>query len=354
MKESQVLKIVECSGTPYEIGRQYGEACRANLQKTLEMSMGRLICFAKVTKEEILAQVNKFLPQVENFDHELIEFVKGEAEGAGISFQEAFYPWCGIELLTHYGQISSMCTSFAATGEATQEGKTVLGQNIDFSGFPIDLLKIRHTDGLEQLALFLGGVAFNILNSNGYGNCANLTLANSESYQLNLPFGCYLPKAMRQKSIGEALGILCQAARGLVYHQIASAEGDIIGFESIFDDFNVLQPEKDMMVHSNHYLTERFKKGDWGYMLCPDTYLRVNRIKRLMERHYGNITPEVMMGILSDHNNHPKSICMHKNMNQPPETQIETLASCIMVPEDRKMFIALGNPCQYEYIEYKL
>jgi hypothetical protein len=35
MKESKALNIVECTGTQYEIGLQYGMACGANLQKTL-------------------------------------------------------------------------------------------------------------------------------------------------------------------------------------------------------------------------------------------------------------------------------------------------------------------------------
>lgn len=355
MKESKEFKVVECRGTTYDIGRQYGEACKDNIQKSLEMSMGGLIHFAKASKEEIIKKTIGFLPMVKNFDPELIDFLEGESEGAGISFEEAFYLRCSIELTMYYRKITGMCTSFAATGEATGNGKTILGQNVDwFHGFPVDLLRIKYSDGLEQLALAFGGVAEYVLNSAGLGLCANLTLAPVEKYRLNIPYGCYLPKAMRQTTIGEALGVLCQAARGIGYYHLASAEGDIVGIESVFDDFDILAPEKDILVHSNHYLTERFRKGDWGYNFFPDTYIRVNRIRRLMEKNYGHITPELMMEILADHNNYPHSICKHPDEKLPPQFRAETLTSFIMIPEDRTMYITYGNPCQYEYIKYSL
>lgn len=355
MKEDKKFKVIECRGTPYEIGRQYGEACKENILKSLEMNLGSLMYFSNAGKEEIIANSNKYLSMVKDFDPELIDFLKGESEGAGISFEEAFYLRCSLEMGLYYGKISGLCTSFAVTGEATRNGKTILGQNVDWlQDYPVDLLKIEHTDGLKQLALSFGGSWEYILSSTGIGMCANLTLAPIESYLLNIPCGCYLPKAMRQKTIGEALGVLYQAARGIGYYHLGSAEGDIIGIESVFDDFNILQPEKDMLVHSNHYLTERFKKGDWIHLFSPDSYLRVNRIKRLLERHYGNITPELMMEILADHNNYPNSICKHADETKPPQFRAVTLSSFIMLPQDGKMFIAYGNPCCSEYVEYTL
>ncbi len=69
MKESKVLEIVECTGTAYEIGLQYGEARKANLQKTLKLCIDKLVNFAnaanvKLTREEILTMAGKCLPMV--------------------------------------------------------------------------------------------------------------------------------------------------------------------------------------------------------------------------------------------------------------------------------------------------
>lgn len=353
MKQAKAFKVIECRGTPYEIGRQYGEGCKENILKSLEYNLNS-IAWLPVGKEEIINTALKFLPLARGFDPELIDFLKGESEGAGITFEEAFALRCWFEVAFFYNKLPAMCTSFAATGDATVGGKTILGQNLDwFVGYPLDLLKIKYTDGLEQLALSFGGIVEVSLNSYGIGMCANMTLPPMiDNYQLTVPFGCYVPKAMRQKTIGYALGVLCQAARGIQYIHLASAQGDMVGIESVFDDFNILQPQRDMLVHGNHYLTERFKKGDWGYFVFPDSYIRVQRIKRLMERNYGSITPRVMMEILSDHNNYPTSICRHADQAKQPCS--ESVASFIMVPEERKMYIAYGPPCRYEYLEYGL
>jgi hypothetical protein len=40
MKPSKEFEIVECGGTLYEIGKQYGEACRESILKSLDMNLG--------------------------------------------------------------------------------------------------------------------------------------------------------------------------------------------------------------------------------------------------------------------------------------------------------------------------
>ena len=111
-----------------------------------------------------------------------------------------------------------------------------------------------------------------------------------------------------------------------------------------------------MLTHSNHFKAERFKSTDISAGLAPDTYLRANRLYRLMKEHYGNITVEVMQQLMSDHSNHPNSICRHRDENAlfPMGRIIKTIVSSINVPEEKKMYVALGNPCQYEYVEYRL
>jgi isopenicillin-N N-acyltransferase-like protein len=355
MKEAKRFNVIECQGTPYEIGQQYGEGCRDSLQKSLEINFGLLCGGYNISRGELTATAAKYLPNVTNFDPDLIEFIKGQAEGAGLNFAEAFALRCTLEIGPYYPQLSALCTSFAATGEATADGQTILGQNIDwYPGFPIDLLRIKQADGLVQLVLSLGGFAEYTLSSAGFGMCANSTLTPPDNYRLHLPLACYLPKAMRQKTIGDALGVFCQAARGAGYYHLASAEGDIVGIESVFDDFNILYPEKDILVHSNHYLTDRFKKGDLAYLGIPDSYLRVQRMRQLMDRHYGQLTPQLMMEFLADHNNHPTGICRHYDSETPRLFNAETLASFIMVPAEGKMYLTNGTPCKSEYLEYSI
>ncbi|MDF9409753.1 MAG: Acyl-coenzyme A:6-aminopenicillanic acid acyl-transferase [Pelotomaculum sp. PtaB.Bin013] len=334
MKEVRAFNIVECQGTLYDIGRQYGEACKDNILESVEINFLSLCHNLQIGKSEIVGNAMKFFPKAKEFDPDVIDFIKGESEGAGITFEEAFTLRCVLDLTFYYGTITGMCTSFAVTGGATKNGKTILGQNVDWvPGFPMDLLKIKYEDGLEQLVLSFGGVYEYTLNSAGFGISENLNLGPSQEHVVDLPCGLYLPKAMRQKSISDALGVLCQAARGIGYYHLASADGEIVGIESAFDDFSILYPERDMLVHSNHCQTERFYKGNQIYMVAPDSYFRANHLRNIMEQHYGEITPELMMKFLADHENHPNSICRHVDDNKSPHTRSKTLASIVMVPE---------------------
>jgi hypothetical protein len=43
MNESKVIEIIECAGTPYEIGLQYGMAGISFLQESLELCVDTLI-----------------------------------------------------------------------------------------------------------------------------------------------------------------------------------------------------------------------------------------------------------------------------------------------------------------------
>jgi isopenicillin-N N-acyltransferase-like protein len=156
---------------------------------------------------------------------------------------------------------------------------------------------------------------------------------------------------MRQKNIEDSLAILKQVARGLGYYHLADMNGHISGIESVHDDFEILNPERGLLLHSNHYVTERFEAVDTAPELQPDSYQRLDRIQSFMNQHYGNINVDIAMEILADHDHHPNSICRHVDTTVPVSS--ETLASFIMVPEEQSIYIAAGHPCECEYVRYE-
>ncbi len=350
MKSTKEFKLIECSGTPYEIGLQWGEGCKESIFKVSENIFKVMSLMYQVPRDEVIARALKLLPLVREFDPYLLEIMRGQADAAGLSFEEIFTQKCMNELMFQYNNLPGLCTSFAASGKATQDGKTILGQNIDFfPETPIDFLKVYHSNGPVQFILSFANAGEYTFSSAGFGICANATIG--QDYSFNIPVACYLPRVMRQKNIREAIDILKQAARGLGYYHLADANGQMCGIESIHNDFEIIYPEKDLLLHSNHYITERFKKGDTAHMYQPDSYHRLETIKDLANQHYGLLNPEIAMEILADHNHHPDSICRH--VNQSGQFTSVTLASFIMLPAEGAIYIACGNPCEYEYVRYR-
>ncbi|MBD7911201.1 MULTISPECIES: C45 family peptidase [Clostridium] len=350
MKNLKEFKLIECQGTPYEIGRQWGEGCKDSILKISENIYNSMTLFHKASKEDVIIRAMKFFPAVQAFDPYLIEIMRGQADATGLSFEEIFTQKCYNELTFCYDNISGLCTSFAVTGKATQDGKTILGQNIDFlPEVPIDLLKIHHANGLKQFILSFSNSSEFTFSSTGFGMCANATIG--KNYAFNIPVGCYLPRVMREKNINDAINILKQVARGLGYYHLADKNGHMLGIESIHNDFELIYPERDIILHSNHYITERFKEVDTAPQLQPDSYHRLDRILNLMNQHYGEINIEIIKKILVDHDKKPNSICRHIDSTVPVSSA--TLASFIMVPEEGAIYIAAGNPCEYEYVRYE-
>ncbi len=349
VKTVKQFNLVKCQGTAYEIGQQWGEGCRENILQSIENTFNIMAFVYQSAREDVIAKAMQFYPMVQDFDPYLIDIMRGQADATGVSLEQIFTQKCVFELMFYYtGTIPGLCTSFAATGKATQDGKTLLGQNIDWSPeATIDLLKIHHTGGPVQYVLSFSDSSEYTLSSSGFGLCANATIGRS--YSFNLPVACYLPRIMRQKNIHDAMSLLKQVARGLGYYHLADAQGQMLGIESIHNDFEVISPEKDLLLHSNHYITERFKKDDTASFIQPDSYHRLESITKLAHQHYGRLSPEIAMEILSDHEHHPKSICRHDTSSTMPSV---THASFIMVPEEGAIYIAAGNPCEYQYERY--
>lgn len=350
MKTVKEFKLVECRGTPYEIGLQWGEGCKESIFKISENIRNGMMVFYKASKDDVIARAMKLFPLVQEFDPYLVEIMKGQADATGLSFEEIFTQKCTNELTFYYHNMTGLCTSFAATGKATEDGKTLLGQNIDWlPESPVDLLKIHHDDGPVQFVLSFANSSEFTFSSAGFGMCVNGTIG--KDYSVNIPLACYLPRVMRQENIDDALNLLKQVARGLGYYHLADAQGRMFGIESVHNDYEIIHPEKDLLLHSNHYLTERFQKGDTASELQPDSYHRLESIKQFFNQHYGHINPVIAMEILTNHEHHPNSICRHIDPNVPIASA--TLASYIVIPEEGAIYIACGNPCEYEYVRYE-
>src|SRR4051812_49934365 len=64
-------------------------------------------------------------------------------------------------------------------------------------------------------------------------------------------------------------------------------------FRSVPDGYHEIQPQKDVLVHANHYETEKYKEGDWAHLVLPCTYARGTKLRALIAQHYGKLTPRL-------------------------------------------------------------
>ena len=251
--------------------------------------------------------------------------------------------------------LAAMCTTLAGTGPATADHKTIMGQNIDwFTGTPLALLHIKRSDGLRQLVLPLLGLGEYTINSAGIACCLNGVAAMQPGLTPKVPLAAYLPRAMRQTDLKRARHILEQTCRGIVAVTLADAKGGLLCVEGTLDDNEVLEPRDGILVHANNYRTPRFKAVDGFMTIFPDSPARTARMEELAAGLRGRLTPQTLGQSLSDHQGRPNSICRHPDPTAPPDLQAESLGSFIMLPAQKAMLMAAGNPCTHAYVRYEV
>jgi isopenicillin-N N-acyltransferase like protein len=104
---------------------------------------------------------------------------------------------------------------------------------------------------------------------------------------------------------------------------------------------------EDILAHANHYISARMHHFEADPSSTNDSITRYERALRLLRENYGEITPERMQLMLSDHANYPASICKHAG-------EVVTVFSMIIHVEALHAWIGRGRPCEATFHEYSL
>ncbi len=347
------VRQVEVSGTPYEMGFQYGAAC-PEIGKMFDITCEAL----GLERDAAISIPPKYSPFIEKYSPDIANEMKGMAEGAKVDLREIVFLniWYELSLRGLMG-----CTSFAACGEATDNRELIIGQNLDMTPVweeRLVLLRMSPTKGPRILALTVMGL-LGLLSLNSAGLALNgnmLAHKDLSGFSEGVPHMVWVRKAQSSENIGKAIGAIASAKKTgcAVNTLLGSQEGDIVDIEVTPDDLGFLYPQKGFIVHSNHFYTERFKNRDLMGTIYPDSYVRSHRLTTLMEKHWGRVSIDIMEELLSDHNNYPDSICRHVDQKVPLKQQMKTVASIITCPKEQKMYISYGHPCENEHIEYRV
>ncbi|MBI3997279.1 MAG: hypothetical protein HY352_06445 [Candidatus Omnitrophica bacterium] len=124
------LRVVHLSGTPYELGKQHGALLRDEVREAVTKVLGYFRGYLKIPGirtwaanwwlEYAWKQARPFIPQ----DH--LEELRGLADGSGVSLED-LYRLHAVPDRTY------SCSSFAAWGRATADGRLIHVRNLDWS-----------------------------------------------------------------------------------------------------------------------------------------------------------------------------------------------------------------------------
>ena len=124
------LRVLRISGTPYELGRQHGEALREEIRASIDRVLGYFRRYLRVPWIRSLA-VNWWLDsawrEAEPFvPSDYLEELRGLADGSGVSLRE-------LRRFHAIPDRTYACSNFAAWGRATSGGRLIHVRNLDWS-----------------------------------------------------------------------------------------------------------------------------------------------------------------------------------------------------------------------------
>jgi len=349
------LPVIKVHGGPYERGFQHGSQAGDLIRRYADVLLqasalegawrGLKQADGPLGREALLKRALAFLPQMERFSPQLVEEVRGIADGAKVPFAEALLVNVRAEVLGVEG-----CTSFALGRGATADGSILAGQNLDQHPANEALQIILHVEPDEGPALlmcsFAGLVGYAGLNSAGVAFFQN-ALSTSLWRADGIPH-YFLKRVLLEQTAREG----CLAAMRLAPvcssgNYVLADQNGILDVELAPDGYATLRPLDDVVVHTNHFLSARYAPQDVLLPGMPDSADRLARLRALIEPERGRLTVAKMQAMLADHDNHPTSICRHQD-------GFVTIASMVAEPDQGRLHVAVGNPCENGYVTYSL
>ena len=337
------VRIVRVEGSHYEAGYQLGTELKANLVRYVRWMQ------EQDDWEKVRAEAQLFLQYSKQHVPEYVDEIQGAADAAGLELDDLFATICE-EIGDPNYRYTRGCSDLIASNDVTRDGHVLVAHNNDTHSSTQEHVTIIHfkIDGEPEIvAVGYGGLGISV----GY-NSAGISLTgnqlDSNDMRPGVPRMLLVRKILSARTIVEAIDAAVLQPRASNYNQVISdANGEIYSIEGSATDYEPLYADNGYHVHTNHYTSLAMRQFEADRQWISSSIVRYNRGRRLMKNQLGQITVESLQEMLSDHVGQPRSICRHGS-------GVKTTFSVVIDLTTLTMYLAWGNPCEEEYLEYRL
>ncbi len=281
--------------TGFERGLQHGVSARDQVAISVETYEKLFRDFVRIEWEEAKSMGQRYSEAISAFDPELFEEIRGVAEGSGYELAEILALNARSEIALSERMVDG-CTAFAAFGRATRAATTVLAQNWDWrasqrEAFVTLLISRPGKPDITMLteAGIIGKIGFN---SHGLGVCLN-AIVTDQVTTAGTPLHVVLRGILESRNLGEAIATVARASIASAANFLLAQHGvGAVDIEALPAGMDVLLPERDLLMHTNHLLSPKFLSvRDLAAHVLPDSYPRLGRARCLLKEHYGELGP---------------------------------------------------------------
>jgi isopenicillin-N N-acyltransferase-like protein len=343
-------------------GRDHGTTLKADIAHNVDTYVRR---FEKLghSRDKVLAESAKWVPELERLDPEFTAELRGVAEGSGFSLPEITMLNVRYELIigmmkktTAARRATDGCTSFAVMPERTKGGEALIGQNWDWiPGVKTHVARVHREDKTDFVCHGETGTVGGMqgVNEAGVGVVINALMSTADgTYAYEKPFRMRVRDVLNARNMHSAIHAVSGTNRVVSMNFIIGhAEGEAIDIEAGPDREAFIHAKDGIITHSNHFC--ELDIDSEVVRLWPNTIYRNVRLERLL-RQSQQIDMAGIKTLISDHFSYPHSICAHLDQDEPETVQLETRNSVLISLKDRVLFVSDGPPCSNGYERFPL
>jgi isopenicillin-N N-acyltransferase-like protein len=348
------VPLFQVSGSPRHMGRMLGEQAADLIRSMVDDYRTFMHKSSGFNWDEAVRESQKYLPYTQAAFPQYVEEVAGIAEGAGVSFPDAWLLNC-YEGVAEDQKLMA-CTSIGVNDDVTADGHIYLAHNEDWiSGDSKHVYLVQATpdDGPAFLAMSYGPMLCNV-GMNAAGVAVGIDSVYPDDVRVGVPRVLLSRAILAAERLSDAIRACLPNRRAGGYNYLlADRSGEIFNVESSATDHDILYAHDGWLVHTNHYLSPRMQPIEQTGVYASSN-IRLRRAERLLRRQVGKITAATLQAILRDHASKPDSICNHEDMGDELHDRSRTLLSLIMDLTDGMMWVAPGPPCCGEYVSHWL
>lgn len=370
MSTSEAFPFVEVDGNPFERGAAHGRAVPERVARSVALYRRQLERRGVETarQRELAASMT---PAIAAFEPAYLEEMRGIAAGAQVALEDVILINCRTEMMFGHGELARArgalddgCTGLIVLPPASATGRLMHAHNWDWreecTGTGI-VLRMRRSDGPDLLTFTeAGSLARHGFNSAGVSLTGNFLTSNRD-YQrpADVPLVLVRRKMLEAPSLAAAMKVVWNTRRFCSNNLLLGhMGGEAFDLECAPDEIFWLQPENDVLVHANHWLcpVARTKLDDLGLKSGPDTLYRQRRVEVALaaaQRDGGKIDWTTVKAILADDYGSPDSV-LRSPKPASHDSISATVATTLMDPEGRTMWIARKPYANREFVEYTL
>ncbi len=295
--------------------------------------------------------------------------LEGIAEASGLQILDVVLLNAFLELATLRDSVANRytdggCTVVGAKGGPGGDRSALIAQNYDmeplFSDYATVLRLFPENEPAQLVFTFLGVVACAGLNACGVAVCINFLHCSDAGFGTLYPF--VTKKILGASRIGDAVGAatIAQKASGANY-MLAGPGGFLCSVEVTGRQNDILSPgDEGLLVHTNHYLSPHLRHLDRLLWCCTkdssverrgSSFLRYYAARCALAGEEKELSGDLLKRALQDHLNYPYSVCKHLDPGVSSAGQSITNAAILLDVGNRKMEVALGNPCEENFVE---